>query len=229
MKDIFGQALSDYYYNSFTPPLLLHNEYGKPEEIPIERYFLKEGEYSSLEIYALEQFSGKILDIGSATGRHVLHLQELGYDITALDISASCGKLMHVMGVKKVIVDDIFHFNDHVYDTISMLMNGIGIAGNISGLKELLMRLKTMLQPAGQLLIDSSDISYLYENIELPRDKYYGELSFNYEYKGVKGETFNWLYIDQQKLIEIANKCDWSCQVIFEDETEAYLARLQYK
>ena len=229
MKDIFGQALSDYYYNSFTPPLLLHNEYGIPEEIPIERYFAKEGEYSLLEIYALEQFSGKVLDIGSATGRHALHLQELGYDITALDISASCGKLMHEMGVKKVIVDDIFNFNDHVYDTISMLINGIGIAGNISGLKELLMRLKTMLQPAGQLLNDTSDISYLYENIELPRDKYYGELSFNYEYKGVKGETFNWLYIDQQKLIEIANKCDWSCQVIFEDETEAYLARLQYK
>ena len=125
MKDIFGQALFDYYHNKFTPPLLLHNEYGEPDEIPIERYFIKEGEYSALEVYALEHFAGKILDIGSATGRHVLHLQGLGYDITAMDISHSCGKLMHEMGVDKVIIDDIYNFSDYKYDTISMLMNGI--------------------------------------------------------------------------------------------------------
>jgi len=146
-----------------------------------------------------------------------------------MDISDACGKLMHEMGIDKVIIDDIYNFTDQKYDTISMLMNGIGIAGNLSGLKAILMHLKTIIKASGQLLIDSSDISYLYENMAFPSNKYFGELSFYYEYKGTYDEKFNWLYIDQQKLIEIANKCGWSCQVIFEDETAAYLARLQYK
>ena len=104
----------------------------------------------------------KILDIGSATGRHVLHLQRLGYDITAMDISDACGKLMHEMGIDKVIIDDIYNYTDQKYDTISMLMNGIGIAGNLSGLNAILMHLKTIIKRSGQLLIDSSDISYLF-------------------------------------------------------------------
>lgn len=229
MKDVFGQALLDFYHHNFKAPLLLHNEYGPPEEIPIERYFIKEEAYSELEIYALQYFQGKILDIGSATGRHVLHLQGLDHDITAMDISEACGRLMLEMGIEKVIVDDIYNFTGKTYDTISMLMNGIGIAGNIGELKRLLKHLKTILVPSGQLIVDSSDISYLYESNELPRDKYFGELRFHYEYKGIIDEPFDWLYIDQEKLIEVANECGWNCQIIFADQTDAFLARLQYE
>lgn len=77
--------------------------------------------------------------------------------------------------------------------------------------------------------MDSSDISYLYEDNPLPVNKYFGELLYQYEYKGVLGDSFNWLYIDQQKLTEIANSTGWICQIIFADETDAYLARLQMK
>ena len=229
MKDVFGQALLDFHHHNFQGPLLLHNEYGPPEEIPVERYFIKEDEYSELEIFALQYLQGKILDIGSATGRHVLHLQQLGHDITALDISEACGKLMKETGVEKVIIDDIYNFDRRSYDTISMLMNGIGIVGNIDGLKQLLEHLKTILVPSGQLIIDSSDISYLYEKTKLPKDKYFGELRFHYEYKKTIDEPFDWLYIDQEKLMEVANECGWNCQIIFADETDAFLARLQYK
>ena len=47
MKDVFGQALLDFYHHNFKAPLLLHNEYGPPEEIPIERYFIKEEAYAN--------------------------------------------------------------------------------------------------------------------------------------------------------------------------------------
>jgi len=228
MKDVFGQALLDYYHNKFEPPLLLHNEYGSPEVIPIERYFICEEEYSNLENFALQQLHGKILDIGSASGRHALHLQNSGNDITAMDISPLCGKLMNEMGVEKIIIDDIYSFSRQKYNTISMLMNGIGVSGNIKGLKQLLQHLKSILNPSGQLLIDSSDISYLYEGSSLPEDGYFGELKFYYEYKGIIDEQFEWLYIDQKKLTEVAGSAGWNCQIIFEDETGAYLARLHY-
>ena len=227
MKDIFGKALLDFQHKTFDPPLLLHNEYGSPESISMERFFNDQDEFSALENFALEQASGRIVDIGAATGRHALYLQNLRHDITAMDISVSCGVLMKEIGLRKIIVEDIFNFNGQEFDTILMLMNGIGLAGNIEGLERLLTHFKNILNPAGQLLVDSSDISYLYKDIPLPTNKYFGELAFQYEYKNMISDPINWLYIDQEKLMSISNSTGWSCQVIFEDETDAYLARLQ--
>ena len=227
MKDVFGQAMLDFYYDSFQPPLLLHNEYGSPEIIPIERYFIDFEDYSELELFAMQQFKGKILDVGAATGRHALHLQDLGFDVSAMDISNACGELMEKMGVEKIIIDDIYRYRDATYDTVSMLMNGIGLAGSIEKLKELLSHLRSILNPFGQLLADSSDISYLYEDGKFPEQKYFGELNFQYEYKGERGEPFSWLYIDPEKLNEVAESVGWSCQILFQDETQAYLARMQ--
>lgn len=227
MKDLFGQALLDFHNKSSNTPLLLHSEYGPPEAIPLERFF--RSEYTDLENFALDQVKGNILDIGAATGRHALHLQNQGYDVTAMDISLGCSTIIKEIGLNKIITDDIYTFADQKYDTIMMLMNGIGIAGSLEGLEKLLLHLKNIITPTGQLLMDSSDISYLYEGNPLPVNKYFGELSYQYEYKGVLGDSFNWLYIDQQKLTEIANSTGWICQIIFEDETDAYLARLQMK
>lgn len=229
MKDVFGQALLDYYHNSFEPPLLLHNEYGDPEPIPLERFFADQDEFSDLELFAIQQIRGKTLDVGAATGRHALYLQEQGIDVTTMDISHKCGVLMKELGLAKIIIEDIYSYNDCTYDTIYMLMNGIGIAGNIENLIILLNKLKTLMTEEGQLLIDSSDISYIYDEDKKPGDNYFGELMFRHEYKGVLDEPVYWLYIDQEKLIQVADFTGWNCQIIFEDETGAYLARLNIK
>jgi len=110
-----------------------------------------------------------------------------------------------------------------------MLMNGIGIAGDLKGLKVLLKHLKKLVVPKGQILLDSSEISYLYEGSQFPEQKYFGQLAFHYEYKGEEDEEFQWLYVDQNKLVEIAQQCGWNCQVIYEDETDAFLARLMHE
>lgn len=227
MKDLFGQALLDYHNQTFESPLLLHTEYGSPEKIPLERFFLDE--YSDLENFALEQVNGKILDVGAASGRHVLHLQNQGFDVTAMDVSVSCATIMKEIGIEKIITEDIYKYENQTYDTIIMLMNGIGISGSFEGLKKLLIHLKNVLKQTGQLFLDSSDISYLYEGNTLPMNKYFGELSYQYEYKGVLGDSFSWLYIDHETLIDVADSTGWICQIIFEDETDAYLARLQMK
>lgn len=227
MKDLFGQAILDFQHKTFEPPLLIHNEYGSPEIIPMERFFNHKNEFSELDFFAMAQVRENILDIGAATGKHALYLQNQGYDITAIDISESCGIVMRELGVMKIIIDDIFNFKSQQFDTILMLMNGIGIAGSIEGLEKLLLHLKNIITPEGQLFVDSSDISYLYEDSPWPGYKYYGELSFQYEYKNILGDLFHWLYIDQEKLVDIANSTGWNCKIIFEDETDAYLARLQ--
>ncbi len=226
-EDIFGKALWDFHQRKFKPPLLLHNEYGPPERIPVEGYFSSEDEWSEIETYALDLSKGKILDIGAAAGRHALWLQARSRKVTALDISPLCGKIMNKRGVKDVVTEDIYEFDSHGFDTILMLMNGLGVAGNMEGLEKLFSHLKDLLAPGGQLIADSSDITYLYEEKPAGNGKYFGELSFQYEYKAEKSAVFSWLYIDQETLIKTARRCGWVCQIIFEDEADAFLARLQ--
>ena len=227
MEDIFGTALLDFYHKKADDPLLLHTTYGMPENVPLVRFFHNGNDFSDLDFFALEQAYGNILDIGACTGRHALYLQDQKHAVSAMDISPSCGTIMEESGLKNILIQDVFEYKGNRFDTLLMLMNGVGLAGSIAGLERLLTHLKTMINPGGQLILDSSDITYLYEDLEKPEDRYFGEIIYRYEYKKQLGDFFSWLYIDQKKLTKIARECGWSCQIIYEDESDAYLARLQ--
>ncbi len=223
--DVFGKALSDFYEDKQPGKLWLHNNYGKPEEMPVEVFFRSEDEISELEEHALSVCKGKILDIGAGVGAHSLILQSYGQDVTALEISPAACEIIKSRGVKKVINSDIFS-KQKEYDTLLLLMNGIGLCGDINGLSNLLLHLKKSLKKDAQVILDSSDISYLYTPNDFPVGKYYGEVSYQYEYELIKGKWFNWLYIDFRLLKNIAKQHGFFCELLFEDDMDQYLARL---
>jgi hypothetical protein len=132
---------------------------------------------------------------------------------------------MKKRGVNNAIEADIFSYSKGGYDTLLLLMNGIGLAGTLKQLKELLLHLKKLLNKGGQLLFDSSDIAYLYED-DLPKEGYYGELQYQYQYKKLKTEWFNWLYVDENTLKKIANEAGYKMELLLEDEFGQYLVKL---
>ena len=230
--DIFGRALSDFYNSNqanYTDnqaeTLWLHNSYDEPEEMPVAVFFRSAEEMPELEHQALALCRGKVLDVGAGVGSHALILQEKGIDVTAIDISAEAVKIMQQRGVKKAFVHNIFTLKER-YDTLLFLMNGIGLTGTLKGLETFLQQAKTLIHPGGQLLFDSSDISYLYEDLPRPKQHYFGEIQYRYVYKNQQGEWFNWLYIDPQMLRHIAKQTGWQCDLIYEDDADQYLARL---
>ncbi|MBC7745399.1 MAG: methyltransferase domain-containing protein [Flavobacterium sp.] len=224
--DVFGKALLDYYRNKSVATLWLHNNYAEVEEMPVDLFFRKETEMPEMELVALNHCKGKILDIGAGAGSHALALQIRGFDVSALDCSAKACRIMRNRGIHKVINDTILKFSDKKYDTLIMLMNGIGLTQNIDGLKQFLLKAKDMLHPGGQLIFDSSNISYLYEGIAFPEGKYYGEISYRYEYKSQLGNWFSWLYIDKFLLEKIAVELGWEMNTLFEDNLDQYLIKL---
>jgi hypothetical protein len=131
-----------------------------------------------------------------------------------------------------VINQDIFKYNSTKFDTILMLMNGTGIAGSLSGLEVLLHHLKTLLNPEGQILIDSSDLIYLFEQedgsalIDISASKYYGELSFQTEYKNWISQPFPWLYVDLNNLENAIEKNGLKLKKIFKGQHYDYLAQI---
>lgn len=226
MKDILGQAITDYYNYERTHILWVHDEHGPKVEMPVATYFRREEQMPELEQKALDACRGKVLDIGAGAGSHSLALQDRGLTVTALDISPMAVAIMQQRGVEQALSKDIFLYQEERYDTLLLLMNGIGLAGNIPGLRRLLNHARTLLLPGGQLLFDSSDVAYLYEE-DLPvLDHYYGEIKCRYEYKKQKTEWFTWLYIDPKTLTLIATDEGWQVEILFEDDQDQYLARL---
>jgi SAM-dependent methyltransferase len=185
----------------------------------------------ALEQKALQLAKGRVLDIGAGSGCHTLALQEKGFTVKAIDISPLSCEAMKLRGVKDA--ECINLFDDHLgtgFDTILLLMNGTGIAGKIEHLPTLFQRLKALLNPGGQILIDSSDLKYIYENEDGSFDinlngAYYGEVDYQMIYKDVKGDRFDWLYVDFPLLKSIAETCGLHGELVAEGEHYDYLAR----
>ena len=228
--DPMGRAIADYFKNKKASKLRVFSPMFEEDEIPLTTLFHSYESMPKIERTTLDLAKGRVLDVGAGAGCHSLILQERGMDVTAIDISPLSVETMKERGVKKVLEQDFFTLEGQ-YDTILMLMNGIGIVGTLERLPKFFKQLDKILVPGGQVLCDSSDISYVFETkdgiIELPDDmSYYGEHSFQMRYKDTIGEPFNWLYIDADTLREKAGRYGYAAEVIAEGEHYDYLARI---
>lgn len=226
MDNVFDLALHDFFHHRQQGPLLIHNKYGKPDEMDLAAYFRQEDDLSDLEACALSLVQGKTLDIGAGVGSISLILQAYGLDITALEVSAVCSNIMQQRGVQKVVRDDFFTFQPaRPYDTLLLMMNGLGICGTLSNLPAMLVRFEELLAPGGQVLFDSSDVSYI-DQPSVPATRYMGEMDYRYEYQGQRGGWFTWLYIDSDRLKAELTPYNFNLQIVMEDANGQYLGRL---
>ncbi len=226
MKDVLGNALWDYYHQATPQKLWIHNQYGPKEEMPVAIYFRTAADMPELEWLALQQCRGAVLDIGAGAGSHALWLQEKGVAVTALEQSPKAAAVLQLRGVKNVVQQNIFDYSGERYDTLLLLMNGIGLCGTLQGLRHFLQLAKGLLKEGGQLLFDSSDVAYLYNGRPPKGPDYYGEIDYQYQYKKQKTDWFKWLYVDAQTLLKIATTAGWTMQVLYEDGQDQYLVRL---
>lgn len=232
MNDPFGEAILEYSKKGKATDIQINSNYTENESIPVSYLFRNEKQMPELEKKALKQCKGKILDVGAAAGCHSIVLQKKGFNVTALEKSELAVDVMKRKGIIKVLNVDIFEYNEKQYNTILLLMNGAGIGGTIPGLKRLLQHLKSLLHDGGQILIDSSDIKYLFEEedgslwVDLANDKYYGEMEYEVSYKK-SSSKFNWLYIDFENLTKIAELVGLKCKLVAKGEHYDYLAQLK--
>ena len=233
--DLLGQALLDYQHGDPAAALTVRCSAAEDEQLPAAYFFRTLLAMPELERQALDECQGRVLDLGAGAGCHALELQSRGFsDVQALDHSAGAVQVMQARGVRQVAQRDIFAPRaptELPYDTILMLMNGLGLAGTLAGLDKFLAHARTLLAPGGQLLATSSDISYLYEdedgalvfNLNGP---YYGEVTYTFQYKGQAGEPFPWLFIDASLLEDAARQAGYEVDFLGDEEGGQYLVRL---
>lgn len=224
--DVYGRALHDYYRRGYASKLKLYTSYGKREIMPVDWFFREEEDFPELEWKALEKVKGSVLDIGAGAGSHAVYLADHGYEVHTLDSSAFCARIMRERGLPFVYQQSLWEPIDKRFDTLLMLMNGIGLVGRLEGLRHFLAYSRRLLRPGGQIIFDSSDLSYLYPEQKLSLYPYLGEIYYMYEYQGKKGRPFNWLFIDPQTMKKYAAESGWKMNIIFEDSQEQYVAVL---
>lgn len=232
LLDPIGQAISNFFYTKDNTPIKVASKVVEDEDLPPEYFFRNFKNMPLLERIALKRCNGKILDVGAGAGSHSLWLQNKGLDVTALEISELCCQVMKNRGIKQTIHHDIFSYQASKFDTILLLMNGIGIAGSIDGLFRLLNHLKNILNTGGKILLDSSDLIYLYEQedgsflLDVNAQNYYGEIDYQLSYKSNIGKPFSWLFADSVLLTEIAESCGYKTTIVEYGPHYDYLAEL---
>ena len=230
-KDPMGSAIYDFYTKGQAGRLRVFSPLFEEDEIPVETLFRELDEMPLLEQEALRLAEGKILDVGAGSGCHSLALQDMNKDALAIDISPLSVQVMQESGVNAKLTN---LFDEHFvgqFDTILMLMNGSGIIGKLENMEGFFTRMKQLLSPNGFILMDSSDLRYLFEDedgsmlIDLAGD-YYGEMEFSMQYKRIKGASFPWLYIDFETLKFYASQYGFKAEKVKDGEHYDYLAKL---
>ena len=233
MKDLFGKAILDYQTNNAPEDLITETTISEEDEMSVAYLFRSYDEMPQMEQKALQLAKGKILDVGCGAGSHSLSLQnERNLAVTSIDISANAIQACTLRGLKNAKIQDVLTLENEKYDTILLVMNGAGMCGKLKNIPNFLLKLKSLLNPGGQILLDSSDIIYMFDDDEdggkwIPsKNEYYGEIVFNISYKGEKEKPFDWMFIDYNTLQNAALDNGFQCELILEGEHYDYLARL---
>lgn len=232
MKDLFGKAILDFQTNNSPEDLITETSISEEDKMSVAYLFRSFNEMPELEQKALQLSKGKILDVGCGAGSHSLYLQnEKQLDVTSIDISSNAIQACTLRGLTNAKVQDIMTLENEKFDTILLLMNGTGIFGTLKDTTKYLQKLKSLLNPNGQILIDSSDIIYMFDDDEdggkwIPSNGYYGELTFTVQYKNQVEDQFPWLYLDYNTLQNAAFANGLKCELLFEGEHYDYLAKL---
>ena len=234
MKDLMGRAIWDYYYQENSEDLQTETSISEMDDLPVSYLFRDYQDMNALEKKALDLSFGKVLDVGSGAGSHSLYLQnERKLEVTALDISPKSIEICKARGVKNAICEDLLQFSEKDFDTILLLMNGTGIFQSLEHIDQYLQKLKSLVAENGQILLDSTDILYMYDQDEdggvlVPATGYYGELDYYLHYKGESEEPMKWLYLDFDTLENAAIANGFKIQKI-EQLEDSYLAQLTLK
>ncbi|MCC2545224.1 class I SAM-dependent methyltransferase [Hymenobacter sp. BT175] len=231
--DPLGHALLAYLRGQKQAAVVVQSSVTEDEPMAASYFFRSLWEMPELERVALDECRGRVLDVGAGAGCHALELQSRGFHVKAIDASPGAVQVMQERGVLAAAqhrLMDPASTGEH-YDTMLMLMNGLGLVGTLDGLEAFLPHARQLLAPGGQILLTSSDISYLYEDEDgaLVLDlnaPYHGEVEYRFVYGDEQGPPFNWLFADPSILQDYAEAAGYEMEILAEDEQQQYLARL---
>jgi SAM-dependent methyltransferase len=226
-------AMQAYHRGKHDAVLVVYDDFER-DEVPVSYFFRGPDQFPPLERLALELCRGRVLDVGAGSGCHSLALQDRGLEVTAIEIMPSMVRILRERGVRDARAATWMDLEAEPFDTVFMMMNGLGLTETLAGLRRFLSETRRWVRRGGQVLADSTDVRARLDveagrtgALERADGRYVGELHFQIEYEGQKGGPFPQLYVDANTLIRYAREEEWGCEIVRDpDEYGHYLARL---
>ena len=230
-----GKALLAYHRGAKTAEFTVHSDLWADEITAVEEYYRPDHmDLPELELRALTLCSGRVLDVGAGAGRHALELQRRGLPVTTLDILPDAVRIMKERGVRDARCGGLAVVENEKFDTILLLMHGIGVVGSLNGLIEFFDVAGEVLNRSGQIVCDSADLAAVMPALldepvfsENRGGPYYGEVEFRLSYKDAVGEPYPWLFVDFETLSRHGRDAGFDCRIEARGARAAYLARLR--
>lgn len=215
--------------------LVVHSSLGESDDLPVQVFFRHEEEFFSFEQAALELCRGRVLDAGAGTGVHALELQKRGFQVRAIDVLPEAVAIMKGRGVIDARRADLFELEGGRFDTLLMLMNGIGPVGQIAQLSRFFETAGRLIASGGRILVDSGEAMICEPPAGAPAlawppttpEGYEGEAWIRLEYEGEIGPPFRELYLGEEAMMAYAALSGWRCDIAHTDDSGAYLACLR--
>ena len=228
-----GLAVKEYYEGNKKAFYTLYRDDGKKETCPVSVYFRQPKDFYSAEKQILEFCRGKVLVAGAGAGAHSLELQDRGCQVLAIDISPENCEVLKKRGQKNVLCFDFLSYRGEMFDTICLLGRNIGMTEKLANLSSFFNHINSLLKPAGMVFLNSWDFRYsqdpldiTYRNRNENHGRYFGEVKYRMEYKGIEGKELGWLYLDFETLKNFSGKAGLSCEIITKDLNGNFLAKL---
>ena len=228
-----GLALLAYHHGDHAASVQIRIEDGNADPLSMREFYRDDEEFPAVEQVALDRCSGRVLDLGAGAGVHALALQARGLEVIALDVSPLAVEVMRHRGVRDARLGDLFAFRGERFDTVLLMMNGIGVVGDLAGFDRFLDVARGLIEPGGQLLFDSTDLRLGEDDEEraqrearVREGRYFGQVRMRMTYRGRDGASYLWLFLDPDTLAEHATRAGWRTEILHAEPTGEFAARL---
>jgi len=229
-----GAALLAYHNGRHDALLRIDSDVFDSEDVAVRHYYRPDMDpLEDLDRRALERCSGAVLDAGAGAGRHALDLQCQGLEVTAIDVAEDAVQVMLDRGISDVRQGDIFTSELGSYDTILLLMNGIGLAGHHEGLQKLFDRFGELLKPDGRVVFDAAGLDAEISHLDAQTlsdmaigNPQLGEVFFRLTFDDLEGSWYPWLFPTSTQVTDAAHRAGFDFTVIGRGARGAFLAEV---
>jgi SAM-dependent methyltransferase len=187
------------------------------------KYFVGPDEWSSVDRWACEHATGRVLDVGCGAGRHAVPLAARGFDVVGLDVSPGAVEVTTRRGAKAVLGSvERLPPDLGTFDTVLLLGSNFGLLGTPERAGHVLANLAAVTRPGGQLIGTGRDPHHDENNrAYLEWNRRHGRLGGQRRLRirdgHVMTEWFDYLFASVAEIRQLVAGSPWQVSEVYED------------